>query len=114
MEQYLLIVSRVIFGGYFIMSGIKHFTSRDQLASYASSKKIPSPKLAVVISGIVIILGGLGIMLSLYVPESVALIVLFLIIVTFSVHNFWTISDRNARSMDQVNFMKNMVFGFQK
>lgn len=106
---YLLIISRVIFGGYFIMSGINHLTHRNMLAGYAASKKVPSPKLAVVVSGVMVILGGAGILLALYVPVSVALIVLFMIPVTFMIHNFWTVSDPSARSMEQVSFMKNMA-----
>ena len=106
---YLLIISRVIFGGYFIMSGINHLKNKDMLAGYAASKKVPSPKLAVIVSGIMVILGGLGLLLAILVPYSVALIVLFMIPVTFMMHNFWAESDKNAQAMDKVNFMKNMA-----
>ena len=91
------------------MSGINHLKHRDMLAHYAASKKVPSPKLAVVVSGVMVILGGAGILLALYVPVSVALIVLFLIPVTFMIHNFWTITDANAHATDKANFMKNMA-----
>ena len=104
-----MIISRVIFGGYFIISGINHLTKRDMLAGYAASKKVPSAKLAVVVSGIMAIVGGLGVLLALYVPLSVALLVLFLLPVTFMIHNFWTITDPQARAMEQVSFMKNMA-----
>ena len=106
---YLLIISRVIFGGYFIISGVNHLTHRNMLAGYAASKKVPSPKLAVVVSGVIAILGGLGVMLALFVPVSVALIVLFLLPITFMMHNFWALPDANARAMEQVSFMKNIA-----
>ncbi|MFA6463685.1 MAG: DoxX family protein [Candidatus Paceibacterota bacterium] len=106
---YLLIISRVIFGGYFIMSGINHLKHKKMLAGYAASKKVPSPKLAVVVSGVMVILGGLGIMLALYVPASVALIVLFMVPVTFMMHNFWTESDPSVHASEKGNFMKNMA-----
>ena len=91
------------------MSGVNHIKYRNMLAGYAASKKVPSPKLAVVVSGVMVILGGAGVLLALYVPVSVALIVLFLIPVTFMMHNFWTISDSNAHAMDKANFMKNIA-----
>lgn len=99
----------MIFGGYFIMSGISHLSNRNMLAGYAASKKVPSPKLAVVVSGIIAILGGAGVFLALYVPVSVTLIVLFLLPITFMIHNFWAVSDPQARMMDRVNFMKNIA-----
>ncbi|MEI8338073.1 MAG: DoxX family protein [bacterium] len=106
---YILVLSRVIFGGYFIMSGINHLKHLDMLTGYAASKKVPSPKLAVIASGVMVILGGLGVMLAILVPYSVALIVLFLIPVTFMMHNFWADSDKNSHMTNKANFMKNMA-----
>jgi uncharacterized membrane protein YphA (DoxX/SURF4 family) len=34
-------VGRALFGGYFIYSGIMHFTKKNDMAQYAQAKKIP-------------------------------------------------------------------------
>ena len=91
------------------MSGINHLKNTDMLADYAASKKVPSAKLAVIVSGVMAILGGLGIMLAILVPYSVTLIVLFLVPITFMMHNFWAESNKNAQMMDKANFMKNVA-----
>ncbi len=112
--QYILILSEVIFGGYFVMGGINHFTHLNMMAGYSASKHVPSPKLAVALSGAMIIIGGLFIMFASVLPVSlkdigVILIILFLVPVTFTMHNFWTIQDPMARMSDRVNFMKNIA-----
>lgn len=105
----LFLLARILFGGFFIMSGINHFTKSEMLVQYAASKGVPAPKFAVLGSGALILLGGLGILLGAYVVWSVILLVIFLIFVTFKMHNFWAVSDPNAKMTDMVMFMKNIA-----
>ena len=105
----LFLVSRIVFGGYLLMSGSNHFTHGEMLAGYAASKGVPMAKLAVWVSGLLLILGGLGILLGIYVEYAVLAIALFFIPVTFKIHNFWTQQDPQAKMMDMIHFMKNMA-----
>ena len=79
------------------------------LTGYAASKGVPSPSLAVVGSGLLILLGGLGVLLGVYTQISLWLIIIFLVPVSFKMHNFWTVAEPQAKMMEQVNFMKNMA-----
>ena len=63
----------------------------------------------VIISGVMALLGGLGIVLGFQVGISVLLIVLFLIPVTFIMHNYWTETDPAAKMNSKVAFMKNIA-----
>src|SRR3989442_1102304 len=47
------LIGRLLFGGYFLYSGINHFTQRRMLAQYVSSKRVPKSDLAVIASGAV-------------------------------------------------------------
>ncbi|MDP3725581.1 MAG: DoxX family membrane protein [bacterium] len=107
--EILFLVARVLFGGYFFMNGINHFLKSDMMVPYTASKGVPLPKLAVLGSGLMILLGGLGILLGVYVEWAVALLVVFIVVVTLKMHNFWTIGDPNARMMDMIMFMKNVA-----
>jgi uncharacterized membrane protein YphA (DoxX/SURF4 family) len=49
---------RIIFGAFFLQSGIHHFPEREKMAEYARSKGVPSPDAAVVGSGVLLTLGG--------------------------------------------------------
>ncbi len=92
-----------------MINGINHFTKSEMMTGYTASKGVPFPKLAVFGSGIVILLGGLGILLGVYVQWAVLLLAVFLIIVTFKMHNFWSITDPNAKMTDMIMFMKNLA-----
>lgn len=103
------LTGRIIFGGYFFLMGINHFAKSKMLSGYAASKGIPSPSLAVYGSGLLIILGGLGVLLGVYPQVSLFLIIIFLIPVTFFMHAFWNDTDPQMRMVDQVNFLKNIA-----
>jgi uncharacterized membrane protein YphA (DoxX/SURF4 family) len=107
--EILFLIGRVLFGGYFIMAGMNHVTKTPMLAGYAASKGVPNAKLAVIASGLLIIFGGLGILLGVFLGWSVALIALFLIVVSFKMHAFWNETDANMKMSDKTHFMKNMA-----
>lgn len=88
-------------------SGWSHFANNTGLAVYAQGKGVPMPRIAVLITGLMIILGGLGLILGIYVKLSILLLSLFLIGTLFKMHTFWKETDPNTRAMEQVQFMKN-------
>lgn len=105
----LFLVGRFLFGGYFIMSGFNHFRKMGMMKGYASSNGVPMAGWAVAITGLMILLGGLGILLGVYIQLSILLLAIFLIFVTFKMHNFWAVTDPNTKMMETVNFYKNMA-----
>lgn len=107
--EFLFVIARVLFGGYFIMSGYKHITKGGHLIGYAASKKVPNPKMAVLLSGILVLLGGLGILFWVYVDWSVFFIILFLVPVTFMMHDFWSEKDQMTRMNSYIGFTKNIA-----
>jgi uncharacterized membrane protein YphA (DoxX/SURF4 family) len=105
----LFLLGRVLFGGFFIISGIRHFQHLDMMAGFTGSKGFPAPKLAVIGSGLLIILGGLSVLLGVRPLWGVILISAFLIPVTFVMHQYWKDTDMMTRINNQVNFMKNIA-----
>jgi len=59
------LLGRLVFGGFFIMSGIDHFRHKKQMAEYAGVKKVPKPEIAVQATGAMLILGGTSILLGI-------------------------------------------------
>ena len=104
--KYSLLAGRILFSIIFIMSSFGHFS--EQTIGYAASKGVPAAGVLVPLSGIVELLGGLSIVLGYKIKWGAWLIVLFLLPVTFMLHNFWTISDPMAQQMDMAAFMKNI------
>ena len=106
---YLFLLGRILVGGYFIMSGYNHFKNLRGLTGYAQSKGVPMPKAAVLLTGAMMFLGGLGILLGAYIELSVLLLSVFLVITTFQMHQYWKISDQMARMGEEINFKKNLA-----
>ncbi|HET7477874.1 MAG TPA: DoxX family membrane protein [Rubrobacteraceae bacterium] len=107
--ELLLLIGRILFGGFFIMSGINHFMKVGMISGYAGSKNVPAPGLAVMGTGVMLVLGGLSVLLGFLPVLGLLLLILFLIPTSFLMHNFWTISDPMQRAAEQVNFLKNIA-----
>ena len=104
----VLLVGRVLFALLFINSGIAHFTQREAMSGYAQFKKVPAAKLMVLVTGFMILLGGVFVAAGIYADLGARLIALFLIPTAFMMHNFWTISDAQAKQTEMISFFKNL------
>lgn len=103
----LLLIGRILYGGFFLISGLNHFAKLSSYKQYTASKGIPAPGLAVLGSGLLVFLGGLSVLLGLWPQIGLLLIVIFLLGTTPTMHNFWTAKEPMARMGEQINFMKN-------
>jgi uncharacterized membrane protein YphA (DoxX/SURF4 family) len=106
--EIILVIGRVLFALLFISSGLAHFAQRDAMTGYAQFKKVPAAKFSVLLSGLVILLGGIYIALGIYADLGALLLAIFLIPTAFMMHNFWTIEDAQAKQGEMINFMKNL------
>jgi uncharacterized membrane protein YphA (DoxX/SURF4 family) len=107
--EYVHLLSRLILGLYFISSGFNHFKNLNMMAGYAQSKNVPAPKLSVIFTGILLLIGGITILLGTYVEVGVLALTVFFLPVTFMMHNFWTVQDPQQKMMEMISFMKNMA-----
>ena len=104
----LLVIGRVLFALIFINSGIAHITKMQAMTGYAQFKKVPAPKLAVIVTGLMIIIGGLYIAFGVYADLGALLLAVFLVLTAFMMNNFWTITDAQAKQSETINFFKNL------
>ncbi len=105
---YAFLAGRIIAGGYFLMGGFNHFAKLKMMAGYAKSKGTPAAELAVGGTGLLLLLGGASLILGYHPTIGAIVLVVFLIGVSFGMHNFWAVKDPQAKMMEMVNFMKNM------
>ncbi len=104
----ILIVGRILFALIFINSGFAHFSKREAMTGYAQFKKVPAAKLAVPLTGLMILLGGISIVLGFWMDLGALLLAIFLVFSAFMMHNFWTIDDANTKMNETVAFFKNL------
>ena len=109
LERTALAAGRLIFGGYFIYSGIRHFAEQDAMAGYAGAKGVAWPKAAVLGTGAMMLLGGLSVMTGVKPKLGASLVTTFLAGVTPMMHDYWNVEDQGRRATEMVNFTKNVA-----
>ena len=109
LEKAALLAGRIIFGGFFLYNGVNHFLNRQMLVGYARSKGAPAPEVAVTMSGLMLIAGGLSIVTGTQPKIGAGLISTFLLGVSPQMHAFWKETDAQQRMQEMVNFTKNMA-----
>jgi putative oxidoreductase len=102
----LVPIGRVLFAAIFIMSIATHMQPAS--IGYAKQVGVPAAGFLVPASGILAGLGGLSVALGYHARIGAALIVLFLIPVTLTMHNFWAVKDQMMARMHMAMFMKNL------
>ncbi len=104
--KYTVLIGRLLFAAIFIASAAGHF--KPEMIAYAAAQGVPLASLAVPLSGIVALIGGLSILLGYKAKTGAWLVILFLIPVTFTMHAFWNKEAGMAQQMEMAFFMKNM------
>ena len=102
----VVVLGRFLFALIFLMAGANHFNK--QTIGYAASQGVPLASIAVPLSGVVAIAGGLSILLGYRAKIGAWLIVLFLVPVSLMMHKFWTVTDPMMAQIQMILFMKNV------
>jgi putative oxidoreductase len=103
----VVLLGRFLYVLIFLLAAPNHFSK--QTISYAASQGVPLASLAVPLSGLIALAGGLSILLGYRAKLGAWLIVLFLVPVTFMMHKFWIVTDSMMAQMQMVMFMKNVA-----
>jgi len=106
--EIVFLVGRIIVGLYWLMGAVNHFTQVKSMVPYAKMKNVPLAEIAVPGTGVLLLVAALSIITGFYPIVAVAALVVFLVPVTFMMHNFWTIEDPMAKMTDMIMFTKNM------
>ena len=105
--QFIVMLGRLLYGGFFFNAGLDHLRKVNMMAPYAAAKGVPAAKPAVLLTGVQLVAGGASVLLGLWPTIGITLIALFLVPTSFLIHGFWTATDPQARTMERVQFLKN-------
>ena len=104
----VLAIGRILFALIFINSGISHLTKLEAMTGYAKYKKVPAAKFSVIVSGLMILVGGIYVALGIYADLGALLIALFLIPTALIMHTFWKETDPTAKQNASISFFKDL------
>ena len=103
----IVLIGRILFSLNFIMAVMAHFSA--QGIAYAQSMHVPMAGFLVPFSGVLAVVGGLSVLLGYKAKWGAWLLVIFLIPVSFMMHQFWNVTDQMMMQMQMAIFMKNMA-----
>jgi len=105
----IFLVARIVLGAYYLFNASNHFLMFQMMSGYAASKGVPLPEVAVLVAGLLLLIGGLSIITGYKPTIGVTALVIFFVPVTFIMHNFWVEQDQMMRLNQMVNFLKNIA-----
>jgi len=103
--QALSLLGRVLFGLLFIVASFGHFSQGT--IGYAAAQGVPLASLAVPLSGVIALVGGLSVAAGYRTRIGAVLLVAFLVPVTLMMHNFWAVTDPMMYQVQFAMFLKN-------
>jgi putative oxidoreductase len=103
--RYLVALGRLFYSLIFVVAGFGHFSHQE--IAYAAAQGIPIAGVLVPASGLMAIVGGVSILLGFHGKLGAWLLVLFLVPVTFAMHNFWAVKDPMMQQIQMAMFLKN-------
>ncbi|MEU2494361.1 DoxX family protein [Streptomyces sp. NPDC007883] len=104
----LVLRGRIPFAVVFLSSAVGHLTQHKQLGAYAAAKGVPAAEASTVLSGVVMLLGGLSIVLGVRADLGALLIAVFVFPAALVMHAFWKESDAQT---EQISFLKDTALG---
>lgn len=103
----LHLIGRILFGMLFVFNGLNHFMQLEGMAQYAASQGVPMPQIAVIVTGLMILLGGLAIIFGYQRKLGLWLLTVFLIATALIMHQFWGLEGQQAQA-EMAHFFKNL------
>ncbi|HLW68927.1 MAG TPA: DoxX family protein [Gemmataceae bacterium] len=103
--RYLVPIGRILFSAIFIMASFGHFSR--PMIEHGAAHGVPFANILVPLSGLIALAGGLSVLLGCWTRLGASLLIVFLIPVTLTMHNFWAMADPAQAQTNQIMFIKN-------
>ena len=103
----MLLIGRILLGWIFVRSGYGKLFNIDAYAATLPPRGIPA--FMVYIALPVEFFGGLALIFGLATRYVVMIMIVFMLVATFSTHHYWTFTDAAARRVQDSSFYKNMA-----
>jgi uncharacterized membrane protein YphA (DoxX/SURF4 family) len=107
-EGVLFLTARVLFGGVLAFMGLNHFGQVDAMAGYAEHKGLPAPRLAVVLSGVLLLFAGAAVVVGAFPVLAGSALAAFLLASAVAMHDFWAVPEDQAQD-EMTQFLKNVA-----
>jgi putative oxidoreductase len=103
------VLGRLLLCTIFLLSAVGNKIPNFQaVAGYMAKEGVPSPQVMLAGAIAFLITGSLSVILGYKARIGATLLLVFLVLATYYFHDFWTLSDPQARQEQTIQFMKNL------
>lgn len=85
----LLLLGRVIFGGAFVVLGIRNIAAIGRLAGVQEKRGLPQPRLVIMVGIAIQIIGGAMVATGIFAALGAAALIVFLYVAAYLFHSPW-------------------------
>jgi len=107
-ETELMVVGRLLLGGYFAFTGLNHFMKDEQKSGWIQSKGLPAADTLNYLAAGLLLVSGLGVVLGTYPVVAWGALTSFTLAASFLFHDFWNMEGEEKQN-HMNNFTKNMA-----
>ncbi len=104
----IVLIGRILFVAIFLASGFAHLGQARNMAGFVGSMGIPNALLLVQVSGIQMLVGGLMVLLGIWMDLGFLILAAFLVPAALLIHPFWKVDDPAQMNVERAQFMKNI------
>lgn len=108
-DKWIFLLGRIFLGLFFLINAANHFNKTDYMTQYAASKGVPSSRLMVQFTGLLLAIAGFSFLLGIYPILGIVAATIFFVGVTPVMHNFWSVEDPQEAQNQMIQFMKNVA-----
>ncbi|MFT5170861.1 MAG: putative oxidoreductase [Candidatus Marinamargulisbacteria bacterium] len=87
LKNYVPILGRALFTFVFLSKGLNHIAQMKPMARYAAQKGVIFPEFAVILTGIMLLVGGMSVLTGYKAKKGALILLAFLVPVTIIMHN---------------------------
>lgn len=103
------LIGRILFVLLFLGSAFGHLTQAEAMGQYASARGVPQAKLAVLGSGVLMLVGAVLVLLGIWLDLGALLLVIFLVPTAVLMHPFWKEKEQMAKQNEMIQFQKDIA-----
>ena len=111
-QGFLRLLGRFCIATIFVLAGLWMIFCWDQTLDLMKTHELPYTELLLIGAIIIEILGGIALAFGIRPKFAATVLALYLILETYTFHNFWLLTDVVAREQQMFEFLKNLaIFG---
>ena len=107
-ENFCLLLGRLLMGTYFILPGIQKITGYEKMTEYMLAHDVPAIGVLLPLTIVIQIAAGIAIIVGFKGKFAAFILAGLTLVISIYMHDFWTMTEGMERAHETQNFFKNM------